>query len=106
MNNYIFMISVLVILVLAMLVVTFSNFKLTNEQYDRLKGMVLRWSYLLTLLGVIVATFRVPYGEETITIVAAIGAFVAHCLGVSNTNYIDGAIETEESWVEDGEEDE
>lgn len=106
MTNYIFMISVLVILVLAMLVVTFSNFHLSNEQYDRLKAFVLNWSYLLTFLGVLVATFNFPYGEETLTVVAAIGALMARCLGVSNTNFNSGAIVEPEDWVEDGDVDE
>lgn len=103
MHNYIFMISVLVILGLSLLAVTFCNFKLTNEQYDRLKSYISKWPYLLTFLGVIVSTFSFPYGEETLTIVAAIGAFIAHILGVSNKTYTEGAMQEEAEWTEDGE---
>lgn len=103
MRDYIFMIAVLVVLGLSLLVVTFCNFSLTNRQYDRLKGYVGKWPYILTFLGVIVATFQFAYGEETLTIVAAIGALLSHILGVSNKTYVDGAIQETADWTEDGE---
>jgi hypothetical protein len=96
------MIAVLVILVLSLLVVTFCNFKLSNEQYDRLKGYVSKWPYLLTFLGVIVATFKFSYGEETLTIVSAIGAFLSRIVGVSNKTFVEGAVQMTDEWVEDG----
>lgn len=102
MRDYIFMISVIVVLALAMLIVTFSKFHLSNDQYDRMKAMVVKWPALLTFLGVLVATFHFSYGEETITIVSAIGALLAHCLGVSNKNFNEGAMVETEEWVEDG----
>lgn len=101
MHDYIFMISVLVLLVLAICVITFSNIKLSNEQYDRLKAIVLKWPAILTFLGVIVATFTFTYGKETITIVAAIGALLERFLGVSHKTYTEGAVVEEGDWVED-----
>lgn len=103
MHNYIFMIAVLALLGLSILVVTFCNYTLSNEQYDRLKSYVSKWPYLMTFLGVLVATFHFSNGEETITVVAAIGALLSHILGVSHKNYTDGAIAEEADWVEDGE---
>lgn len=101
MRDYMFMISVLVALVFAICIITFSKFKLSNEQYDRLKAIVLKWPAILTLLGVFVATFNFVYGKETITIVAAIGAFLERCLGVSNQRYSEGAVFEGEDWIED-----
>lgn len=103
MHNYIFMIAVLALLGLSILVVTFCNYTLSNEQYDRLKSYVSKWPYLMTFLGVLVATFHFSNGEETITVVAAIGALLSHILGISHKNYTDGAIAEEVDWVEDGE---
>ena len=92
MTNYIFLIVVLAVLAAAVTVITLYGVRLSNEQYDRLKYIVIRWSGITTLLGVIVATFHFPYGEETITVVAAIGAFLAYMLGVSDKNYTEGAV--------------
>ena len=102
MHNYTFMISVLVILGLSLLVVTFCNIKLSNEQYDRLKSYVSKWPYILTFLGVLVSTFNFSNGKETITVVAALGALLTHILGVSAKNYVEGAVQMTEEWVEDG----
>ena len=103
MTKYAFLIGVIVVLGIAITAITLYGIKLNNEQYDRLKGIVIKWSAITTLLGVIVATFRVPYGAETITVVAAIGAFMARCLDVSASNYNDGAIiyEDEEPLADD-----
>lgn len=92
MMNYVFLICVLVVLALSVTFVTFHGIKLNNEQYDRLKAIVHNWPAITTLLGVIVATFQIPFGAETITVVAAIGAFMAKCLDVSVANYNDGAV--------------
>ena len=101
--KYLFLIVVLAVLAVAVTGVTLYGVRLTNEQYDRLKGIVIKWSGITTLLGVIVATFEVPYGEQTITTVAAIGAFLAYMLGVSDKHYTDGTVQTETDWVEDDE---
>ena len=103
MINYAFLIAVLAVLALAILVVTFCNYELNNEQYDRLKNLVMKWPAILTFLGVLVATFHFSFGEETITVVAAIGALLARILNVSNYNYNDSGavIESEAGWVED-----
>lgn len=91
MTKYAFLVGVIVVLGIAITAITLYGVRLNNEQYDRLKGIVIKWSAITTLLGVIVATFRVPYGAETITVVAAIGAFLARCLDVSVANFTDGA---------------
>lgn len=85
--NYIFLTITLAVIIAVLLIATFSKFSLTNEQYDRLKWIVIRWSYLVTFLALIVKTFDVPYGMETITIVAGIGAMLAGLMGISNVNY-------------------
>ena len=91
MKSYIFLITVIAVLLIAVTFVTIHGVDLTNEQYDRLKAIVLRWSGIVTFLGVLVSTFKFDYGEETITVVAALGAFMAYMLGLSNKNFIDGA---------------
>ena len=92
MANYTFLITVLVILAVAVIVITLHGVQLTNEQYDRLKKIVLKWPGILTLLGVIVNVFHPSFGEETITVVAAIGAFLSYMLGVSDKNYVEGTV--------------
>ena len=87
MTRYGFLIIVLAVLLIAVGVITFTDFKLSNEQYDRIKAVVLKWPGILTFLGVIVSTFKVPFGEETLTLVAAIGTFLAYCLGISSKVY-------------------
>ena len=99
--KYAFLISVLVILAIAVSFITLRGICLDNDQYDRLKKIVIKWSGIVTLLGVIVATFSVPYGEETITIVAAVGAFLAYCLNVSDKSYNDGAVD-DGNYLKDG----
>lgn len=92
MSKYIFLISVIVALAVSVAFITLHGITLDNDQYDRLKKIVIKWSAIVTFLGVIVATFTVPYGTETITVVAAIGALLGKCLDESNANYNDGAI--------------
>lgn len=92
MANYSFLITVLVVLVAAIVGITYRGIQLTNEQYDRLKNIVLKWPGILTLLGVIVNVFHPPFGEETITLVAAVGAFLSYMLGISNKNYVEGTV--------------
>lgn len=87
MKNYLFLIIVLVVLLVGVGVLTFVDFKLTDAQYDRIRNITLKWPGITTLLGVIVSTFSIPYGEETITIVSAVGAFMAYVLGISSKVY-------------------
>ena len=103
MQSYIFLIVVLLLVGLILVVTTFTHFKLTNDQYDRLKWLVVRWSVITAFLGVIIKTFSIPYGLETVTIVAAIGVLLAGLMGISNDHYDEGGtVCTDEEWVEDG----
>ena len=90
--NYVFFISVIAVVVAVIGIATFTKFKLDSEQYDRLKWVVIRWSYLVTFLALIVKTFDVPYGIETVTIVAGIGAMLAGLLGVSVKQWTDEGV--------------
>ena len=85
--NYLFLIVTLVIVVAILCIAAFGKFRLTNEGYDRLKAVVIKWSYLVVFIGLIVKTFDIPYGVETVTIVAGIGAMFAGLLGISNVNF-------------------
>lgn len=85
--NYIFLIAVLAVVIGVLLIASFTSFELDNYHYDRLKWVVLRWSYLVVFIGVIVKAFDVAYGAETVTIVAGLGAMLAGLLDISNTNY-------------------
>lgn len=85
--NYIFLISVIAVILAVLVLASFTNFGLDNEHYDRLKWIVIRWSYLVTFIGIVAKTFNMPYGMETVTVVAGIGAMLAGLLGVANTNY-------------------
>lgn len=107
MKQYAFLITTLAVLLVAVAFVTLHGVRLSNDQYDRLKTIVIRWSGITTFLGVIVATFNFPYGEETITVVAAIGAFMAYMLNISDKSYNDGAaIYDDDEALEDGDLDE
>lgn len=85
--NYLFFAVTLAAILVVLGVAVFSNFKLTNEQYDRLKYVVVRWHYLVVFVALIVKTFDVPMGVETVTIVSGIGAMLAGLLGISDDNY-------------------
>lgn len=85
--NYIFMIAVIAFVLMVLAIASFTNFKLDNEHYDRLKWIVVRWSYLVFFIGVVVKTFNMPYGTETVTLIAALGATLAGMMGISNKNY-------------------
>lgn len=104
-TQYLFMIIVLAVLAVALVVITLYGVNLTNDQYDRLKGIVIKWSGITTFLGVIVATFKTPYGNETITLVAAIGALLSYMLGVSDKNFTGGAL-TDVDAIPEGDDDE
>lgn len=79
-----FLIITILVVVAVLIIATFTQFKLTNEAYDRLKWLVIRWSVIVTFIGVIVKTFDIPYGTETVTVVAAIGALLSGLLGISS----------------------
>ena len=85
--EYTFLILVLAIVVIVLAIASFTNFALDNEHYDRLKWIVIRWAYLVTFIALIVKTFEIPYGIETVTLVSGIGAMLAGLLDVSNVNY-------------------
>lgn len=87
MMEYTFLILVLAIVVIVLAIASFTNFALDNEHYDRLKWIVIRWAYLVTFIALIVKTFEIPYGIETVTLVSGIGAMLAGLLDVSNVNY-------------------
>ena len=92
MTNFTFFIAVIAILLIAVGFITYRGLNLNNDQYDRLKAVVMKWPAIITFLGVIVATFPgISYGAETVTIVAAIGAFLAECLNVSKKSFNGGA---------------
>lgn len=85
--KYLFLIITIAVVLGVLLIATFSKFKLTDEQYDRLKAVVIKWQYLVVFIALIVKTFDVPYGIETVTIVSGFGAMLAGLMGISNTNY-------------------
>ena len=92
MHNFTFFIAVIAILVIAVVFITYRGLQLNNDQYDRLKAVVMKWPAIITFLGVIIATFPgISYGAETVTVVAAIGAFLAECLNVSDKSFNGGA---------------
>ena len=87
--KYSFLIATLAAIIAVLTIAVFCKLRLTNEQYDRLKSVVLKWQYLVVFVALIVKTLDVPMGVETVTIVSGLGAMLAGILGVSNTNYQD-----------------
>lgn len=85
--SYIFLILVIAAVAAVLAIAMFTNFRLDDEHYDRLKWVVIRWSYLVTFIGLIVKTFAVPYGMETVILVGGIGSMLAGLLGISNQAY-------------------
>lgn len=86
--NYLFLIVTLAIIAMVLIVAGFTKFSLTNEGYDRLKSVVQKWDYIVIFIALIVKTFNIGYGFETVTVVAGIGAMFAGLLGISNSNYV------------------
>ena len=82
--NYLFLIIVLAVIVVILAVASFTNFELDSEHYDRLKWLVIRWDYIVVFIGVIVKTFNVSYGVETVVVVAGIGALLAGLMNISS----------------------
>jgi len=85
--EYAFLITVLAVVVIVLAIASFTNFELDSDHYDRLKWLVIRWSYLVVFIGVIAKTFDIPYGTETVTLVAALGAMLAGLLNISNREF-------------------
>jgi Kef-type K+ transport system membrane component KefB len=85
--NYLFLIIVIAAVLAVLAIAAFTNFELDNEHYDRLKQVVIKWSYITVFIGVIAKTFNVAYGTETVTVVAAIGAMLAGLLDISTDNH-------------------
>ncbi len=82
--NYLFLIIVLAVIVAILAIASFGEFELDSEHYDRLKWVVIRWSYIVVFIGLIAKTFNIPYGTETVTIVAGIGAMLAGLMNISS----------------------
>ena len=95
MNSYIFMIAVLIAVAAILLFATFGKFTLSHEQYDRLKWVALHWDILVVFIALVVKLFNVPYGQETVTLVAGIGAALGGLIGVSNKNFHSDDIQNE-----------
>ena len=68
--SYIFFISVIAVVIMVLAVASFTSFELDDYHYDRLKWITMRWSYIVTFIALIVKTFDISYGIETVTIVA------------------------------------
>lgn len=85
--SYIFPIAVFATLVLVLAVASFTNFELDNYHYDRLKWVVAKWTYLVTFFALIVKTFDIPYGVETVALVAGLGAMLAGLVDISAKNW-------------------
>lgn len=100
--NYIFPIAVFTTVAIVLAVASFTNFELDNYHYDRLKWVVIRWSYLTTFIGLVATTLEMPYSTETVTLACGIGAMLAGFLGISKSNWDGETIYDEE--IEDGEE--
>lgn len=100
--NYIFPIAVFATVAIVLAVASFTNFELDNYHYDRLKWVVIRWSYLTTFIGLVATTLKMPYSTETVTLACGIGAMLAGFLGISKSNWDGETIYDEE--IEDGEE--
>ena len=100
--NYIFPIAVFATAAIVLAVASFTNFELDNYHYDRLKWVVIRWSYLTTFIGLVATTLEMPYSTETVTLACGIGAMLAGFLGISKSNWDGEPIYDEE--IEDGDE--
>lgn len=101
--NYIFPIAVFTTVAIVLAIATFTNFELDNYHYDRLKWVVIRWSYLTTFIGLVATTLEMPYSTETVTLACGIGAMLAGFLGISKKNW-DGEELDEYEKDEEGEE--
>lgn len=85
--NYAFLITVIAVILIILAIASFTNFELDSTHYDRLKWVVTRWDYLVVFIALIVKTFEVPYGIETVALVAGIGACLAGLMNISNKSF-------------------
>lgn len=85
--NYLFLIITIVVILGVLGIAVFTKLTLSDDQYDRLKAVVIKWQYLVVFIALIVKTFDVSYGIETVTIVSGFGAMLAGLMGISNVNY-------------------
>ena len=90
--DYLFLIVTLAVIAVVLFVAAFTKFKLSDEGYDRLKSVVTKWDYIVIFIALIVKTFSVAYGLETVAIVAGLGAMLAGLLGIAKKNYNDDKI--------------
>jgi hypothetical protein len=77
----------MVIILLVLTIAACTDFELDDEHYDRVKWIVIRWDAIVVFTGLIVKTFEIPYGVETVMIVAGIGVMLAELLDISSHNY-------------------
>ncbi len=85
--NYTFLIATVGAIAVILGIAAFSKFELADENYDRLAYLVQRWSYIVVFVGLIAKTFNMPYGVETTTLVAGIGALMAGLMNISTENW-------------------
>lgn len=85
--NYTFLIATVGVIAVILGIAAFSKFELADENYDRLAYLVQRWSYIVVFVGLIAKTFNMPYGVETTTLVAGIGALMAGLMNISTSNW-------------------
>ena len=85
--TYVFLIAVVLAVFAALAIAAFTNFELDDMHYDRVKWIVIRGHYIVVFVGMLVETFKFPYGAETVTLVAGIFALLAGLLGISKSNY-------------------
>ena len=92
--NYLFLIIVIAAVAGILGIAAFTNFEIDNWHYDRIKYIVMRWSFIVVFIGVIVKTFKIPYGVETLTVVGALGALLSGLLGISSTNFYANSLQS------------
>ena len=85
--SYLFLIITVIAIIAALTIAAFTNFELDDMHYDRVKWIVIRGHYIVVFVGMLVETFKFPYGAETVTLVAGIFALLAGLLGISKSNY-------------------
>lgn len=62
--------------------------KLSNRAYEVLKWIAMVFlPALTTFYGVLGATLKIPYVQETLTIMVAFDTFLGAILGISTANY-------------------
>ena len=54
--DYVFLITVMAIVIVVLAIASFTDFELDDYHYDRLKWITIRWAYLVTFFGLIVKT--------------------------------------------------